>query len=119
MLVLSRKKNESIVINGDIRIEILQIKGKQILLGITAPSSMKVLRGELPACSTSEPERLKEEIAFEATIPFEIQGDDEFEELAKRNEFQTAESRRLPQVVTERATQGSLHDVVAAVMASN
>ena len=49
MLVLSRKKNESIVINGNIRIEVLQIKGKQIRLGITAPSSMKVLRGELPA----------------------------------------------------------------------
>jgi carbon storage regulator len=48
MLVLSRKKNESIVINGDIRIEVLQIKGKQIRLGITAPSSMRVLRGELP-----------------------------------------------------------------------
>ena len=48
MLVLSRKKNESIVINGNIRIEVLQIKGKQIRLGITAPSSMKVLRGELP-----------------------------------------------------------------------
>ncbi|MGI9517834.1 MAG: carbon storage regulator, partial [Pirellulaceae bacterium] len=37
MLVLSRKKNESIVINGNIRIEVLQIKGKQIRLGITAP----------------------------------------------------------------------------------
>ncbi len=48
MLVLSRKKNESIVINGDIRIEVLQIRGKQIRLGITAPSSMKVRRGELP-----------------------------------------------------------------------
>lgn len=48
MLVLSRKKNESIVINGDIRIEVLQIKGKQIRLGITAPADMKVLRGELP-----------------------------------------------------------------------
>ena len=48
MLVLSRKKNESIVINGNIRIEVLQIKGKQIRLGITAPSNMKVLRGELP-----------------------------------------------------------------------
>ena len=49
MLVLSRKKNESIVINGNIRIEVLQIKGKQIRLGITAPPNMKVLRGELPA----------------------------------------------------------------------
>ena len=47
MLVLSRKKNEAIVINGNIRIEVLQIKGKQIRLGISAPSSMRVLRGEL------------------------------------------------------------------------
>lgn len=54
MLVLSRKKNESIVINGNIRIEVLQIKGKQIRLGITAPSSMKVLRGELPAKRKTE-----------------------------------------------------------------
>jgi len=51
MLVLSRKKNESILINDDIRIEILQIKGKQIRLGITAPDHMRVLRGELPARS--------------------------------------------------------------------
>lgn len=48
MLVLSRKKNESIVINGEIHIEVLQIKGKQIRLGITAPNNMKILRGELP-----------------------------------------------------------------------
>ncbi len=47
MLVLSRKLNESIIVNGDIRVEVLQIKGKQIRLGITAPSSVKVLRGEL------------------------------------------------------------------------
>ncbi len=53
MLVLSRKKNESIVINGNIRIEILQIRGKQIRLGITAPSSMKVLRGELPPADSA------------------------------------------------------------------
>ena len=53
MLVLSRKKNESIVINGDIRIEVLQIKGKQIRLGITAPASMKVLRSELPSRESS------------------------------------------------------------------
>ena len=54
MLVLSRKKNQSIVINGNIRIEVLQIKGKQIRLGITAPASMKVLRGELPASGTTD-----------------------------------------------------------------
>ena len=48
MLVLSRKKNESIVINDNIKIQVLQIKGKQIRLGISAPGDMKILRGELP-----------------------------------------------------------------------
>ncbi len=53
MLVLSRKKNEAIIINGNVRIEVLQIKGNQVRLGIVAPSTMKILRSELspiPAC---------------------------------------------------------------------
>ena len=48
MLVLSRKKNESIIINGEVRIEVLQIKGNQVRLGIVAPTTMKILRSELP-----------------------------------------------------------------------
>ena len=47
MLVLSRKKNETIIIDGRIKVEILKIKGNTIRLGITAPKEMKVLRGEL------------------------------------------------------------------------
>lgn len=47
MLVLSRKKNESIVIDGGIVIEILQISRDQIRVGVTAPAAVKVLRGEL------------------------------------------------------------------------
>lgn len=47
MLVLSRKKNEQIVIDGNIEIEILQIKGNTVRLGIKAPRNVKVLRGEL------------------------------------------------------------------------
>ena len=47
MLVLSRKKNESIVIDGGIVIEILQIGREQIRIGVTAPAEVKVLRGEL------------------------------------------------------------------------
>ena len=47
MLVLSRKKNESIVIDGQIKIEVLKVKGNTIRLGISAPKSVKVLRGEL------------------------------------------------------------------------
>ncbi len=47
MLVLSRKKNESIVVNGGIVIEVLQISREQIRIGVTAPAEIKVLRGEL------------------------------------------------------------------------
>lgn len=47
MLVLSRKTNETILIDGRITLEILQIKGNQIRIGINAPSDVRVLRGEL------------------------------------------------------------------------
>lgn len=47
MLVLTRKKNDSIVIDGRITIEVLQVKGGGIRLGITAPPEVSILRGEL------------------------------------------------------------------------
>jgi carbon storage regulator len=47
MLVLSRKPNETIVINGDIRIKMLAVRGNQVRLGIEAPDSVEILREEL------------------------------------------------------------------------
>lgn len=47
MLVLSRKLNEEIVIDGRIRIQVVQVKGKTVRLGISAPDDVKILRGEL------------------------------------------------------------------------
>jgi carbon storage regulator len=47
MLVLSRKKNEQILVDGQITIEVLQIKGNTVRLGIAAPREVKVMRGEL------------------------------------------------------------------------
>ncbi|MFT5299497.1 MAG: carbon storage regulator [Mariniblastus sp.] len=47
MLVLSRRMNETIVIDGQIEIEVLKIKGNTVRLGIKAPRNIKVLRGEL------------------------------------------------------------------------
>lgn len=47
MLVLSRKRNQTIVIGEGIKIEVLKIKGNTVRLGIQAPASVKVLRGEL------------------------------------------------------------------------
>lgn len=47
MLALSRKKDETIVINDNIEITIIEIKGDQVKLGITAPKSVPVYRKEL------------------------------------------------------------------------
>lgn len=47
MLVLSRKRNEQVYIDGQITIEVLQIKGNTVRLGISAPRDVKVMRGEL------------------------------------------------------------------------
>ena len=47
MLVLSRKKNESIVINDDIVITIVEIRGDKVRLGIEAPRDIPVHRREV------------------------------------------------------------------------
>lgn len=47
MLALSRKTKESIVIGNDIEITVLEIKGEQVKIGITAPKSVPVYRKEL------------------------------------------------------------------------
>lgn len=47
MLILERKLKQKIVIGGNVVIEIVQIKGKSIRLGIKAPKNVKVLREEL------------------------------------------------------------------------
>lgn len=47
MLVLSRKKNESIVIGSDITIVIVEIRGDKVRLGIEAPKDVSVHRREV------------------------------------------------------------------------
>ena len=47
MLVLSRKTNETIKIGDYIEIRILEVKGDTIRIGIEAPKSVDILRGEL------------------------------------------------------------------------
>ncbi|MCH8848260.1 MAG: carbon storage regulator CsrA [Chloroflexi bacterium] len=47
MLVLTRKAGESIVIGNQIRITVLELQGRQIRLGIEAPSEIPVHRGEV------------------------------------------------------------------------
>ncbi len=47
MLALARKLNESIIINDNIEVTLLEIKGDQVKLGISAPKSVPVYRKEL------------------------------------------------------------------------
>ncbi len=47
MLVLSRKKNESIVINGDIVVTVVEIRDGKVRLGIVAPREVPVHRQEV------------------------------------------------------------------------
>jgi carbon storage regulator len=47
MLVLSRKKNESIIINDHITITVVEIRGDKVRLGIDAPKDVAVHRREV------------------------------------------------------------------------
>lgn len=47
MLVLSRKKNESIIINDTISIVVVEIRGDKVRLGIEAPKEVSVHRQEI------------------------------------------------------------------------
>lgn len=49
MLALSRKKNEAIIINNNIEVTILEAKGDQVKIGITAPKEVPVYRKEVYA----------------------------------------------------------------------
>ena len=47
MLALTRKKGESLIVNNNIEITVLEIRGDQIKLGISAPTEVPVYRKEV------------------------------------------------------------------------
>lgn len=47
MLILSRKKDESILVGSDIEITVISVQGDQVKLGIKAPKQVDVYRKEL------------------------------------------------------------------------
>ena len=71
MLVLSRKRNESIVIDGSIVITVVEIRGDKVRLGIEAPREVPIHRQEIFAAIAAE---------AESKVPVEIRlaGDDVF-----------------------------------------
>jgi carbon storage regulator len=68
MLVLSRKKDESIVINNDITIVVVEIRGDKVRLGVEAPKEVPVHRREVfEAIARGEPVDAASAVAHEAT----------------------------------------------------
>ncbi len=47
MLILSRKKDQKILIGNQIVVQVCQIKGSTVRVGIDAPADVEILRGEL------------------------------------------------------------------------
>ncbi len=47
MLALSRRKNESLVIDNNIEVTVLEIRGDQVKIGITAPKEVPIYRKEV------------------------------------------------------------------------
>lgn len=61
MLVLSRKKGESIVIDNDIVVVIVEIRGDKVRLGVQAPKEIPVHRREVyEAINANVPRRQKQ-----------------------------------------------------------
>ncbi|MBN2647151.1 MAG: carbon storage regulator [Thiotrichales bacterium] len=55
MLVLTRKEGEVLVIDGQIKVTILSVKGSQVRVGIEAPQSIPIHRQELLTSPTKTP----------------------------------------------------------------
>ncbi len=62
MLVLSRQKDESIIIGDDVEIIIVDVRGDKVRLGITAPKNISVHRREVyEAIQREKKEKAKKE----------------------------------------------------------
>jgi carbon storage regulator len=60
MLVLTRTAGEAIVIDSEIWVTVLSVQGPRIRLGITAPKSIRIDRGEVHARRTTDDVELHE-----------------------------------------------------------
>lgn len=70
MLALSRKKNEALVINNNIEITILDIRGDQVKIGISAPKEVPVYRKEVYVQIQKENEEAMSSDSFSALADF-------------------------------------------------
>lgn len=67
MLVLTRKIGETIVIDDDVRITVVQVKGKQVRIGVDAPKETKIHREEIYQAIQDENRAAMKSMATELT----------------------------------------------------
>ena len=67
MLALTRKKGESLVVNNNIEVTVLEIRGDQIKIGISAPKDVPIYRKEVYLQIQEE-----NKAALESGIPEEL-----------------------------------------------
>jgi carbon storage regulator len=73
MLVLSRKKDEKIVIGDNISIMVVEIRGDKVRLGIEAPRDISVHRREVYDAIKRKENEAVETDAFEITVEMPVQ----------------------------------------------
>ena len=102
MLVLSRKIDQEIIIDGNIKIRVLKVKGNTIRLGIEAPKEVHIARGELTKRDSRQATNLPKDdnISANFSVVFDTnadQSDDKpmllpFDEASEINRMTTADA---------------------------
>ena len=68
MLILQRKRGESLLIGEDISITVVSVDGERVRLAISAPPEVSVLRSELVAATAANQDSAKEELDPKALL---------------------------------------------------
>lgn len=91
MLVLSRKIDDEIIIDENIVVRVLKVKGNTVRIGVSAPSDVSIMRGELP----------RREIEFQLELEPETDQDAEVETEIRFERFPPTPPRqnRLSEIV--------------------
>ncbi len=109
MLVLSRKQNQQILVGNDITITILKVRGNSVRIGIEAPKSVHVMRGELERQDDEQPVDSNLTVEFRSNGTRSVAGRPELRLVGggdpSCDEQQPTKTNRLQQMVAELAVE--------------